>query len=234
MPQPSSCFNGGIILFAHGYVPVGSASGTWQSQLQLPDGTSIPGLVNKLGFGFAASGFSKDGLAVLQGIQDTKALLNVLAGLTIPFGKVYITGASEGGLVTTKSVEHDASYAGGLAVCGPIGSFQQQVNYLGDARVLFDYFFPGVLGAEWTQNNITIPSNLMTGWTTEYEPAILNAISANPLATLQYLNTSNIAIGLNPANAGPAIVSALWYNVFATNDAISTLHGNPYDNIGRT
>ena len=234
MPQPLSCFNGGVILFAHGYVPVGSPAGTWQSQLQLPDGTSIPGLVNQLGFAFAASGFSKDGLAVLQGIQDTKALLNVLAGLEIPFGKVYITGASEGGLVTTKSVENDASYAGGLAVCGPIGSFQKQVNYFGDARVLFDYFFPGVLGAEWTQSNITIPANLMADWTSQYEPAILKAISANPLATLQYLNTSGIAIGLNPANAGPAIVAALWYNAFATNDAINTLHGNPYDNIGRT
>ena len=27
-------------------------------------------------------------------------------------------------------------------------------------------------------------------------------------------------------------MSALWYNVFATNDAIATLGGNPYDNIG--
>ena len=234
MPQPSSCFNGTIVLFAHGYVPVGAPAGTWQSQLQLPDGTSIPGLVNKLGFGFAASGFSKDGLAVLQGIQDTKALLNVLAGLKIPFGKVYITGASEGGLVTTKAVENDATYAGGLAVCGPIGSFQKQINYFGDTRVLFDYFFPGVLGPEWTQANVMIPTELMTDWTTKYEPAILKAISANPLATLQYLNTSGIAIGLNPANAGPAITAALWYNVFATNDAIGTLHGNPYDNTGRT
>jgi len=46
-------------------------------------------------------------------------------------------------------------------VCGPIGSFQQQIDYLGDARVLFDYFFPGVLGAAWTQSNITIPAELI-------------------------------------------------------------------------
>ena len=95
MPQPSTCFNGIVLLYAHGYVPVGAPAGSWLSQLQLPDGTSIPALVNSLGFGFAASSFSKDGLAVLQGIQDTKALVNVLQSLHIPVRKVFITGASE-------------------------------------------------------------------------------------------------------------------------------------------
>ena len=223
-----------IILFAHGYIPVGAPAGTWLSQLQLPDGTSIPALVNGLGFGFAASSFSKDGLAIVQGIQDTKALINVLTGLKITFGKVLLAGASEGGLVTAKSIESDSSYAGGLAVCGPIGSFQQQINYLGDARVLFDYFFPGLLGGAWTKNNITIPTELMADWTSKYDPAIRQAISKKPLAALQFLNVSQIPIGLNLANAGDAIVSALWYNVFATNDAIATLGGNPYDNIGHT
>ena len=160
MPQPAS-FNGTVILFAHGYVPVGSPAEAWLSQLQLPDGTCIPALVNGLGFGFAASSFSQEGLAILQGIQDTKALVNVLNGLGIFPTKVLLVGALEGGLITTKSIESDSSYAGGLAVCGPIGSFQQQIDYLGDARVLFDYFFPGVLGAAWTQSNITIPAELI-------------------------------------------------------------------------
>ena len=233
MPQPASCFNGIVLLFAHGYVPVGAPAGTWLSQLQLPDGTGIPGLVNGLGFGLAASSFSKDGLAVLQGIQDTKALVNVLHKLPVPFSKVYVVGASEGGLITAKAVEQDSSYAGGIAVCGPIGSFRQEINYLGDARVLFDYFFPGVLGARWTPQNITIPAELMLNWTSKYVPAIRNAINSNPLATLQFLSTSKIPIGLNPANAADAIVSALFYNVLASNDATATLGGNPFDNIGR-
>ena len=234
MPQPLNCYNGDVILFAHGYVPVGAPADTWLSQLQLPDGTNIPALVNQLGFAFAASSFSKDGLAVLQGIQDTKALVNVLNGLQIPVGKVFITGASEGGLVTAKSVESDPSYVGGVAVCGPIGSFRQQINYLGDARVLFDYFFPGVLGPAWTSSNITIPTELMLDWTSKYVPAIQKAVQKNPLAALQFLSTSKIAFGLNPANAVDAIVYALWYNVFATNDARATLGGNPFDNIGRS
>jgi hypothetical protein len=233
MPQPSTCYNGIVLLYAHGYVAVGSPSGTWLSQLQLPDGSNIPAIANSLGFGFAASSYSKDGLAILQGIQDTRALINVFHDLSIPVQNVFITGASEGGLVTAKSIEADPSYSGGVAVCGPIGSFRQQVNYLGDARVLFDYFFPGVLGkTPWSPNNITIPAELMADWTSIYAPAIRNAVNANPLATFQFLITSNITVGLNFANAADAIVAAIWYNVFATNDARATLRGNPYDNIG--
>src|SRR5262249_8488848 len=106
--------------------------------------------------------------------------------------------------------------------------------YLGDARVLFDYFFRGVLGTSWTAQNITIPAELMLDWTTKYVPAIRNAVNTKPLATFEFLRTSKIPIGLNPANAADAIVSALFYNVFATNDARTTLGGNPYDNIGRS
>ena len=83
MPQPATCFNGNMILFAHGYVPPGPCQNLAEPAL-LPDGTSLPGLLNSLGFGFAASSFSKDGLAITQGIQDTKALENVIQRLYIP------------------------------------------------------------------------------------------------------------------------------------------------------
>lgn len=81
MPQPSSCFNGNFIVFAHGYVPAGSPAGTWEQQLILPDGTSIPALINSLGFGFAASGFGSNGLAILQGSEDTYALTTYIQGM---------------------------------------------------------------------------------------------------------------------------------------------------------
>jgi hypothetical protein len=187
-----------------------------------------------LGFGFAASSFSKDGLAIQQGIQDTKALTNVIQGLGIPVRKYFVTGASEGGDIATISLEKDPTYSGGVSVCGPIGSFQKQINYFTDVRVLFDYFFPGVLTTGTPgESAINIPPALMAGWATVYEPAVIHALSANPFATLQLLSVANIPIGLDLRNAGDAITSVLWYNIFATNDAHSTLGGNPYDNIGR-
>jgi hypothetical protein len=80
--------------------------------------------------------------------------------------------------------------------------------------------------------NRQIPAELIADWTTKYVPAIQQAISQKPFATLQFLSVSHIPVGLNLSNAGDTIVSALWYNVFATNDTIATLDGNPYDNIG--
>src|SRR5579862_7153998 len=233
MPEPANCYNGDMILFAHGYVQPGQLA-TWTQQLALPDGTSLPGLLNSFGFGFAASSFSKDGLAILQGIDDTKALTNVIQSLTIPVRKYFITGASEGGDIAALSLENDPFYSGAVAVCGPLGSFEKQIDYFTDARVLFDYFFPGVLKTGTSgESAINIPPALINNWFSVYEPAVATALAANPPATLQLLNTAQIPIGGDPNNAGPAIIGVLWYNVFATNDAHTTLGGNPYDNIGR-
>ena len=232
MPQPATCFNGDVIVFAHGYIAQGSPSNAWLSQSMLPDGTSIPGLVNSLGFGFAASGFSKDGLAILQGIQDTNALTNVIQGLSIPVHKYFVAGASEGGLIAAKLVEESTLFAGGVAVCGPIGDFQKQINYFADVRDLFDYFFPGVLTSAGG-SAVEIPTGLLANWTTTYEPAVVAALKAKPMATRQLMRTAGISIGRSPQNAENAITGALWYNAFATNDAVATLGGNPYGNIGR-
>ena len=30
-------------------------------------------------------------------------------------------------------------------MCGPVGDFQKQIDYLGDFRVLFDYYFPNIM-----------------------------------------------------------------------------------------
>ena len=60
--------------------------------------------------------------------------------------RTHVTGVSEGGLVATLLAERSPDlFSSALAACAPIGSFRQQVNYLGDFRVLFDYYFPGVL-----------------------------------------------------------------------------------------
>jgi len=79
-----------------------------------------------------------NGLAVRQGLADVVDLVNIFNAIKGPVQKVYLVGASEGGLITTLGVErHPDVFSGGLAVCGPIGSFPLQVNYIGDFRVVF-------------------------------------------------------------------------------------------------
>jgi len=94
-------------------------------------------------------------------------------------------------------------------------------------KVLFDYFFPGVLPG----SPVDVPDYVMQNWETVFKPAIINAIQSNPHATEQLLVTARAPFDpSDPYTAGEAVLGILWYNVFATNDGKATLGGQPFDN----
>ena len=97
MPE-MSCWNGGIVVFAHGYVQPGLPIGVPQDQLTI-GGLSLPATFNQLGYGFAASSFSTNGLAIVQGVSDTEELVENILRPQLKPSFVYLIGASEGGLV---------------------------------------------------------------------------------------------------------------------------------------
>jgi pimeloyl-ACP methyl ester carboxylesterase len=228
MPE-TSCANGNIVVFAHGFVAPGQPLTVPQSQLSV-GGVSLPATLNQLGYGFAASSYSKNGLAITQGVDDTRDLVqNVLQPQFSP-RRTYLIGVSEGGLVTALSAEQLPNlYNSAGAACGPIGSFQNQINYLGDFRVVFDYFFPGLLPG----SAVSIPQELITDWNSVYVPRILGALTANPSATAQLLSVTNAPVTSDPATIGATVLELLSYNVIATNDAVATLGGQPFDNHNR-
>lgn len=226
---PSSGWNGDLIVFAHGYVAFNQP--LQFANIVLPDGTSLPTLAEELGFAFATTTYRENGLAVLTGADDIRQLVAAFHAAVGSPRHTYMIGGSEGGLVTTLLVEQSpALFNGGLAACGPIGSFRQQINYVGDFRVLFDYFFPGILPG----SSVAIPPEVIADWDSVYVPAITQALTANPSAANQLIATSGAAI--NPSDPSSVVHTALdvlWYDVFATNDAAAKLGGNPYDNHDR-
>jgi pimeloyl-ACP methyl ester carboxylesterase len=132
-----------LVVFAHGYVPPNETSMTkYIEQMILSDGTFLPSLANSLGYAFASTSYTKNGLAVREGLADTVRLIKHFEQQYPGVRYVYLVGASEGGLITTLAAEQPSPIDGGLALCGPIGSFRGQINYWGDFRVLFDYFYP--------------------------------------------------------------------------------------------
>jgi pimeloyl-ACP methyl ester carboxylesterase len=227
--QPTA-WNGDLVMFAHGYVAINEPMTGFLSELVLSDGSTIPDLTNGLGFGFATTSYRKNGLAVKEGVQDVARLL---AFYTANFGAphhVYLIGASEGGLVTTLAVEqHPDLYTGGLAMCGPIGNFNQQINYWGDFRVLFDYFFPtNVIPNTAVDINEAL---VWPNWVPTTTLTIAQAVTANPAATQQLLTTSRAPIDTaDPASVLSTTLGILNYNVFATNEGKVELGGQPYDN----
>jgi hypothetical protein len=224
-------WNGDLVVYAHGYVAPNTPIGFPWSQLFLPDGTPLFQIINGLGYAFAASSYSKNGLAVTEGLADTLDLVEIFRSNYPLVNRVFLTGVSEGGLIAALGVEqHSELFAGGLAACGPVGDFRKQIDHIGDARTVFDYFFPGVL----PPSPIAVPDEVMQNWETTYTPAITGALAADPSKTSQFLRVTRLAVDpTKPETAVRSTLDVLWYNVFATNDAVETLGGQPYDNMRR-
>jgi pimeloyl-ACP methyl ester carboxylesterase len=222
-----------LVVFAHGYVPPNETSMTkYIEQMWLSDGTFLPSLANSMGYAFASTSYTKNGLAVKEGLADTVRLIKTFKQQYPGVRLVYLIGASEGGLITTLAAEQQTPIDGGLALCGPIGSFRGQINYWGDFRVLFDYFYRQALPS----SPVRIPPGVMVNWEHLYVPRIAGLIGNpdpnNQLTTLQLLNTSGAPIDeANPSTAIDTTVGILSYNVFATNEARDELGGQPFDNI---
>ena len=147
----------------------------------------------------------------------------------------YMVGASEGGIVTTLLIErHPELFSAGLAACGPIGDFPAQINYWGDYRALFNYFFPGVIPTDTISPTYMLP-DVINHWDDKYKPAVTAAITSHPDLAQQLIRTSKAPVG--PLTAATTALSTtldvMWYNVFATNDGIQELGGNPFDNTHR-
>jgi len=254
-------WNGGLVIFAHGYVfaypPDKAVTIPWdQIILKDPDtgeitGT-IPQLILGMKFAFATTSYSKNGLAVVEGVKGVLELVRVFkttlatqlhVRIPPPEIPVFLVGASEGGLVTTLALEgYPKIFSGGLAACGPVGDFRKQVDYWGDLRVVYDHYFPS---NQLGNNAMAIPAETMAGWGSLADPSLwgpvlswnYGLISAD-LTNNTGLNTQRLlaATGapvdpLNPLTIYGTILGILEYNVMATNEAVQELGGNPYSNL---
>jgi pimeloyl-ACP methyl ester carboxylesterase len=232
MPAPED-YNGILVIWAHGFQDAGTPVGIPEDQLCIGS-FCIPEVVNSLGFGFATNSYSKTGLAILQGEDDILDLVQIYAARKGTPRKVYLVGASEGGIITALSIEqHPETYSAGLAACGPVGDFPLQINYFGDARATFEYFFPGVIpGAPFDPD-----PGLVSIWSDYYDLVVkpivfapVNSARLNQWVTVarlpydatDYLNSVQVSVR-----------DVLRYSVVNLKDAAATLGGFPFDNSKR-
>ena len=226
-------WNGDLIIYAHGYVSPTEPVAIPEDQMSV-GGNSIIDLVNLLGYAFATTSYSMNGLAIQPGIADIVDLVDIFESQYGTPNRTYLTGVSEGGIITALAIErHPQLFDGGLAMCGPYGDFGAQTDYFGDFRVLFDYFFPGLMPGDPTN----IPQSLMDNWDNHYTNTILPAITDtnNVDTVVQLLTVADAYYAPFDASTNTATIERLlWYNVFATNDGTLKLGGQPFDNSTRT
>lgn len=222
---PVAGWNRQLVVFAHGYIDVSQPKDFYHLDF---GGVNLPLLVQSQGFAFATTTYRQNGLAILEGADD---ILNLVVKFTTERGapeRTIVAGASDGGLVAALLLERSPDvFSSGLAACSPVGSFRGQVNYVGDFRVLFDYFFPGTIPG----TVVDVPPDVAANWLTLYVPTIIQKLQANPAAALELMRTSGAAFDpANPATIANTTVNVLWYNVFGGTDAEIKLGGNPYGN----
>lgn len=231
---PAVGWNGGLIVYAHGYVrPVQPIA---IQPARLPDGTDLAVVAQSLGYAYATTSYRRNGLAIVEGVADIGELIDAfptLSGRTP--ARSYVIGVSEGGLVATLLAEQSPPrFSGALAACAPIGDFRRQVDYFGDFRVLFDYFFPGTI----PPSPISIPQNVINTW----EPpgsgatAVGAAVLFGGAQTQKLLSTAaaSLQAPIGASNLLTGTIGVLSYNIYSTNDAIAQLGGNPFDNSSRS
>jgi pimeloyl-ACP methyl ester carboxylesterase len=191
-----SVWNGDLVVYAHGYVNPYEPLAVQDNTI---DGVPISQIVTGLGFAYAATSYRQNGLVIPEAVEDVRELVDqfpLLAGAPPP-NHVYLVGASEGGLVTALAMEKYREFSGGLATCGPVGSFRQQINYFGDFLVIFNYFFPDVLKGLANGETSTpehIPDALLGQNWDDIQAAVLSAITSNPSATKQLLRVTGAAV----------------------------------------
>jgi pimeloyl-ACP methyl ester carboxylesterase len=230
--MPWLSWNGDLVVYAHGYVHPDEPVGIPEDQMAI-NGIAISDIVTLMGYGFAASSYSTNGLAVVPAMDDLLDVVDIFAAQKGAPNRVFLVGASEGGLITTLLAEqHPEVFDGGLALCGPYGDFMHQIDYFGDIRVVFDYFFPALM----PPTPVDVPQWLIDDWEPYYQahvkPAIVDPANASEVDQL-------LAVTGAPYDAGVAstkeesLYGTLSYNVMATNDGRQKLGGQPFDNQAR-
>lgn len=225
-PEAPVSWNGVLIVAVHGYVEPGEPLA-----LPAPDGGfDVARTLLDLGFAFAASSFHKNGYAVEQGGDDINALVRHFNTTLAPADKVLLLGVSQGALIATMLIErHPQTYAGGLALCGPLGGANAEIDYLADFRVVFDYFFPQVFGF----GAAGVPPDAPLNWA-GYAALIRDALTADPRSAEQLFRVTGVPRASDDLESTiDAAVRLLRYTVFGFNDLVEVAGGNPYANRER-
>lgn len=248
-------FNGALVLYAHGFLFP-------QLPLQIPEqegGIDVSEFVTSRGFAYAATSYYTNGF--VESNAGRKDIRELIALYTQHYGRperVFLLSFSNGTLLSMLALEKEGHlFDGALASCGPHGSYLQEIQYLGDLFVLFDFFFSDVeiipgFGTGMPGGPDGMPPSLLDGLAALAPPGftavdvlaqlILTALQNHPIETQQLLGTIQLTSSLSRGNALFAspqegvelIIRAIAYNVFATNDALEKLGGAFYENTERT
>jgi pimeloyl-ACP methyl ester carboxylesterase len=210
-------WNGILVLYAHGYVSPAAPVAL------PPDAQLVISLLAPQGFAVAVSSFSENGWVLKDGAQRTHQLLGLFASKFGKPARVYVGGASMGGLIAIRLAETwPGEFAGVLPACAVAGGLARHVDYNLNVRVLFDLFYPGVLPG----TAVDVPHGIDT--TEDIVNPAIDAMTLNPLGAgaIAAITQTPVPFATGPElleSIASALVGAAGYP-----EILELTHGQPY------
>jgi pimeloyl-ACP methyl ester carboxylesterase len=216
-------WNGDLVVYAHGYFfPT--------DPVELPNIPRLRDGLLALGYGVAYSSFSENGFAIKDGVLRTRQLRGLFASNFGQPRRAYLVSSSMGAAVVMRlAAENPQLYDGVLPMCGIVGGSQMELDYFFNIRVLFDYFYPGVIPGD----AVHVPEGL--DFDRDVAPAAVGAILADPARAMELAGVDQVEIQY--ADLGELISSILNPLFFVTagffpDDIRERTHGHDFfDNM---
>jgi pimeloyl-ACP methyl ester carboxylesterase len=219
-------WNGDLILFLRGFTPT-----AWP--VALPDADPLYGSRYAAirdsalahGYAFAWSSNSENGLAIKDAVIRTRQLKGLFVA---KFGRpqhTYVWGLSMGGAGALHLAEQNpALFDGVLSECGVALGFAPIIDQRFNLRVLFDYFYPGVIPGPAT----AFPADV--DWAM-VQPGVIAAIMANPAAAIELAAVDQVRLAYDGfSELVQHIVTSLTFSSawWWTGDIWARTNGKPF------
>ncbi|MGH9313736.1 MAG: hypothetical protein ACRD1S_11140 [Vicinamibacterales bacterium] len=141
-------WNGDVVIWNHGYSLDAITPFAIDPANPLAGLGPLAALQFFEGYALAASTYRQVGWAVFKSNNDLQSMMDAFASQFGPPNRIYVTGASLGGLVTIKAIEEAnlGNVVGGLSLCGAVAGSRNWDGAL-DLRLIYDAVCSAVPGA---------------------------------------------------------------------------------------
>lgn len=217
-------WNGKLVVYVHGFVDVALP-------VTLPSIGGLRDAIGAAGYAIAYSSFSENGYNFRDGLQRTHQLRGLFVSKIGLPTQTLVMGHSLGGIITLALAERfPGQYDGALPMCGVVGGTRREIQYIGDVRALFDYFYPGVLPG----NAVSLP--IITDLNQQIIIPARNAILANPTGAFVMAGVAQTPIpGITPTETIRSVLTALGFHARGLADLTDRAQGRaPFGNEGVT
>ena len=211
------------VFYAHGVIPPQAPVVLPVPQQDWDDIASLREALGQAGFAIAYSSFGENGYAITEGIQRTHQLRGIFTSRVGRPSRSFLIGHSLGAQVVQALAEtYPGQYNGALAMCGVLGGTKFQIDYVGNTRALFDFFYPGVLPG----NVMEMPENVDP--VNQIQLPALSAVLSNqaPLPLIAFANQTRLA-GDTPPEIITSLLNALVYHALGVNDLLAYARSHP-------